>query len=87
MEILAPLWKYAPLVGAILLLVGIALVIARLVLSRRSSAPEAVEAPASPSDVDDEALDSSHIGFAPSVGNLTLPAHRERNAAAGGNGA
>jgi hypothetical protein len=87
MEVLAPLWKYAPLVGTILLLVGVALLLARLVRSRPSSAPEAVEATSSPSDVDEELLDSSHIGFAPLVGSLTLPSHQERDAAAGGKGA
>jgi len=85
MDVLAPLWKYAPLVGTILLLVGVALVLARLVRSRRPSTPEAVEPASSPSDVDDELLDSSHIGFAPLVGSLTLPSHQERDAAAGRN--
>lgn len=87
MEVLAPLWKYAPLVGTILLLVGVALLLARLVRSQRSSAPEAVEPTSSESDVDDELLDSSHIGFAPLVGSLTLPSHQERDAAARSNGA
>jgi hypothetical protein len=87
MEVFAPLWKYAPLIGTILLLVGVALLLARLVRSRPSSAPETVEPVSSPSDVDDELLDSSHIGFAPLVGGLTLPSHQDGDAAAGGKGA
>jgi hypothetical protein len=87
MEVLAPLWNYAPLVGAIFLLVGVALMLARVVRSRRSSAPEAVEPAPETSDVDDDLLDSSHIGFAPLVGGLTLPPHQERDATARSNGA
>jgi len=87
MEILAPLWKYAPLLGTIVLLVAVALVLGRLVRSRPSNVSTLDDASQTPSEIDAELLDSSHIGFAPLVGSLTLPSRGEHDAAGGGKGA
>lgn len=83
MEVLTPLWKYAPLLGTIVLLVVVALVLGRLVRSRRSSVSALDGASPAPPEIDAELLDSSHIGFAPLVGSLTLPARGEHDAGGG----
>jgi hypothetical protein len=78
METLAPLWSYAPLIATIVVVVAIVFVIALVVRSRRSetarSAPE-LQPPST--EIDPDLIDSSHIGFAPLVGSVSLPS-RER---------
>lgn len=68
MESLAALWNLAPFAAALVALVVIAVVIARIWRARAARVPVRVPEPASPETAEEE-LDSSHIGFAPLVGN------------------
>jgi len=73
MERLASLWSYAPLIGGRVVLV---------VRSRRSMAARSVVEPLPSNEVDPDLIDSSHIGFAPLVGSVSLPSReRSRNGA------
>ena len=67
MESLAALRNLAPFAAALVALVVIAVVIARVWRARAARVPVRVPEPASPET--EEELDSSHIGFAPLVGN------------------
>ena len=74
MEKLASLWSYAPFIAAIALVLAIVLVVALVVRSHRSVvARSAVEAQPPSSEIDPDLIDSSHIGFAPLVGSVSLP--------------
>ena len=74
MERLASLWSYAPFIAAIVLVVAVVLVVALVVRSHRSVvAKSAGEPRPSSSEIDPDLLDSSHIGFAPLVGSVSLP--------------
>jgi hypothetical protein len=83
METLAPLWSYAPFIAAIILVVTIVFVVALVVRSHRSEAARSAPEPQPPStDIDPDLLDSSHIGFAPLVGSVSLPSsERGKNGA------
>jgi hypothetical protein len=75
MEILKSIWKLAPFWGPLVLIAAIVYAVWRVQRSRSASAPvPPAEAP-SP-DADPDALDSSHIGFAPLVGVLEPPYDR-----------
>jgi hypothetical protein len=66
------LWNLTGLAAALVALVVIAVLIARLWRARRAPAPGRIPEPASPQTAEEE-LDSSHIGFAPLVGNSRPP--------------
>jgi len=80
MEQFAFLWNYAPFIAAIAVLLVIVFVVALVVRSHRTSrarpAPQS-EPPLTEDDVD--LLDSSHIGFAPLVGSVSLPSRERGN--------
>ena len=77
MERLASLWSYAPLIVGIVVMVAIIFVVVLVVRSRRSMAARSVVEPLPSNEVDPDLIDSSHIGFAPLVGSVSLPS-RER---------
>lgn len=68
MEKLAAIWNSAPLWGALVAVIVLVFVIARLWRSRPPQTPTRSPAPSMP-ESDDDLVDSSHIGFAPLVGN------------------
>ena len=78
MERFVSLWNYAQLLGAIILVVVVALVAVRIARSRRPVAEGSAPNPSHPVEIDADLLDSSHIGFAPLVGNVSLPSRQER---------
>jgi hypothetical protein len=83
MEKLAFLWNYAPFIAAIAVLAVIVFVVALVLRSQRSSTARPAPQPQPPLTEDDaDLIDSSHIGFAPLVGSVSIPS-RER----GNNGA
>jgi hypothetical protein len=83
METLAPLWNYAPFIGVIAVLAVIVFVVVLVLRSHRSSTARAAPDPQPPlAEIDADLIDSSHIGFAPLVGSVSIPS-RER----GSNGA
>jgi len=74
MERLASLSSYAPFIVAVVLVVAIVFVVALVVRSRRSDAARSAPEPQpSSTEIDADLLDSSHIGFAPLVGSVSLP--------------
>jgi hypothetical protein len=77
MERLLALWNYAPLLGAIIVVAVAAFIIVRLVRQRRSAQAKLAPEWEPPVEINDDLLDSSHIGFAPLVGPVTLPPRRE----------
>ena len=78
MERFASLWSYAPFIAAIAVVAVIILVVALVVRSQRSSKTRPAPQPQPPStEIDADLLDSSHIGFAPLVGSVSLSS-RER---------
>jgi hypothetical protein len=83
MERLASLWSYAPFIAAMVLVVAIVLVVALVVRSHRPAAARSAVEPQPPSsEIDLDLLDSSHIGFAPLVGSVSLPSsERGKNGA------
>ena len=82
MERLASLWSYAPLIVGIVVMVAIIFVVVLVVRSRRSMAARSVVEPLPSNEVDPDLLDSSHIGFAPLVGSVSLPSsERGKNGA------
>jgi len=82
MERLASLWSYAPLIVGIVVMVAIIFVVVPVVRSRRSMAARSVVEPLPSNEVDPDLIDSSHIGFAPLVGSVSLPSReRSRNGA------
>ena len=78
MERFASLLNYAQLLGAIILVVVVALVVVSLVRSRRAVTERSAPNPSHPVEIDADLLDSSHIGFAPLVGSVSLPSRQER---------
>ena len=82
MERLASLWSYAPLIVGIVVMVAIIFVVVLVVRSRRSMAARSVVEPLPSNEVDPDLIDSSHIGFAPLLGSVSLPSReRSRNGA------
>jgi hypothetical protein len=83
MEKLASLWNYAPFIAAAItaavVMTAIVLVVLWVVRSHPStparSARPAPQPPTQPplTEIDADLLDSSHIGFAPLVGSVSLP--------------
>jgi hypothetical protein len=74
MERLFSLWSYAPFIAAIVVVVAIVFVVALVVRSHRSNAAGAAPPPQpASSEIDPDLIDSSHIGFAPLVGSVSLP--------------
>lgn len=78
MERFASLWTYAQLLGAIILIVVIALFVVHIVRSRLAATKESAPSPSHPVEIDADLLDSSHIGFAPLVGSMSLPSREQR---------
>lgn len=68
MDKLAALWALTPLWIGLFVLIVIAVVIARRHWFRATQAAARDAAPTPPSEADSDAVDSSHIGFAPLVG-------------------
>jgi hypothetical protein len=66
------LWNLAGFAAALVALVVIAVLIARLWRARRAPVPGRIPEPDSPLTAEEE-LDSSHIGFAPLVGSSRPP--------------
>jgi hypothetical protein len=77
MERLASLWSYAPFIAGIVVMVAIIFVVVLVVRSHRSVAARSVVEPLPSNEIDPDLIDSSHIGFAPLVGSVSLPS-RER---------
>ena len=79
MELFKYLWNLAPLWGSLVVVAVIVYAVLRVRRSRNASAPDQpAEAPAP--DGEPDAIDSSHIGFAPLVG---APPNYDRSAVAG----
>jgi hypothetical protein len=78
-------WKYALVAGVAILVIAIALAIARRLRARRLSPPvqRSQPSPSHARESDDELLDSSHIGFAPLIDPVTLPPRLPSNATPG----
>jgi len=76
----------APLLGALIAVIVIAFVIARL---WRTRAPQASTRSAEPpvEETDDDVVDSSHIGFAPLIGGAGNQVHFDTDRTARGKGA
>jgi hypothetical protein len=80
MEKLAPFWNYAPVIAAIAVLLVIAFVVVLVLRSHRSSTPTAAPDPQPPlAEIDPDLIDSSHIGFAPLVGSVSIPSRERGN--------
>ncbi|HEV3238990.1 MAG TPA: hypothetical protein VG429_01195 [Casimicrobiaceae bacterium] len=67
MEILAAFWNFAPLWAALIAIIVIAVVIARVRRSRTASVTARRPLPALPPETEANPVDSSHVGFAPMV--------------------
>jgi len=78
MERFTSLWTYAQLLGAIILVLVVVLVVVHIVRSRRAASEEPAPRPSHPVEIDADLLDSSHIGFAPLVGSVSLPSREQR---------
>ena len=78
MESFASFWNYARLLGAIILIIVVALVVVRILRSRRPAIEKSAPNVSHPMEIDADLLDSSHIGFAPLVGSVSLPSREER---------
>jgi hypothetical protein len=83
MSQLTNLWNLLPLLGLLVLIAAIAFTIARV---RRSRAPNPAARPPepSPTEVDPDFLDSSHIGLEPFLGAKNL-AHYGADGVVSGN--
>lgn len=86
MERLSSISNFFVVLAAIVVLV-LAFAVVRFVRSRRTDAPAPARSPdPSPAESDPDFIDSSHIGFAPLVSNVSLPPGGEGDAATRGNG-
>ena len=75
----------APLLGAVVAVIVLAFVIARLWRSRAPQVPARGPEPVPP-EADDDVVDSSHIGFAPLVGSAGNDIHLGAGPPAGSDG-
>jgi hypothetical protein len=78
MEAFASFWNYARLLGAIILIFVVALVVVQIVRSRRAATESPAPTASRPMEIEADLVDSSHIGFAPLVGSVSLPSREER---------
>ena len=66
-------WNYAPFVAAIAVMLVVVVLAALFVRSHRSQSGPAPLPQAPLTEIDPDLIDSSHIGFAPLVGSVSLP--------------
>jgi hypothetical protein len=78
MESFVSFWNYARVLGAIILIIVVAFVVVRVLRSRPATTEKLAPNSSHPVEIDADLLDSSHIGFAPLVGSVSLPSRRER---------
>jgi hypothetical protein len=78
MESFASFWNYARILGAIILIFVVVLAVAGIVRSRRAGTESPAPSASHPMEIDADLLDSSHIGFAPLVGSVSLPSREKR---------